>query len=87
MLAVFQFEDQEIRFVDGKPVANDITKVLGYKGLPETINRRVDQEYKRVVRISTPGGMQSVVVLEEPGVYQLIFGSKVANAKKVQKWV
>jgi hypothetical protein len=87
MLAVFQFEEQEIRFVDGKPVANDVAKVLGYKGLPETINRRVDQEYKQVVRISTPGGMQSVVVLEEPGVYQLIFGSKVANAKKVQKWV
>jgi prophage antirepressor-like protein len=87
MLAVFLFEEQEIRFVDGRPVAIDVAKVLGYKSPADTIRQKVDAEYKRVVRISTPGGMQSVVVLEEPGVYQLIFGSKVANAKKVQKWV
>jgi prophage antirepressor-like protein len=29
-ITVFNFEQCEIRFVDGKPVANDVAKVLGY---------------------------------------------------------
>lgn len=29
-LAVFTFKTSEIRFIDGKPVANDVAKVLGY---------------------------------------------------------
>ena len=87
MLAVFQFEEQEIRFVDGKPVAIDVARVLGYKSPADTVRQKVDPEYKQVVRIPTNRGIQSVFVLEEPGVYQLIFGSTFANAKKVQKWV
>jgi prophage antirepressor-like protein len=86
-LQLFQFEEQEIRFVDGKPVAIDVARVLGYKDLAPTINRKVDSEYKGVAKISTPGGMQSVFVLEEPGIYQLIFGSKLPSAKVFQKWV
>jgi hypothetical protein len=35
----------------------------------------------------TPGGMQSVTVLEEAGIYQLVFGSKLPSAKVFQKWV
>jgi prophage antirepressor-like protein len=31
IITVFNFENNEVRFVDGKPVANDVAKVLGYK--------------------------------------------------------
>ena len=37
--------------------------------------------------MQTPGGIQSVTVLEEPGIYQLIFGSKLPCAEKFQDWV
>ena len=87
-IQLFQFEEQEIRFVDGRPVAIDVARVLGYKDLAPTINRKVDSEYKRVAKIAThQRGMQSVTVLEEPGIYQLIFGSKLPSAKVFQKWV
>ena len=35
----------------------------------------------------TPGGTQSVTVLEESGIYQLIFGSKLESAERFQDWV
>lgn len=86
-LAVFAFESQEIRFVDGKPVANDVAKVLGYADPQSTISKKVDAENKGVAKMATPGGSQSVTVLEEAGIYQLIFGSKLPSAKAFQQWV
>lgn len=86
-LSVFQFESNEIRFVDGKPVANDVAHALGYADPVNTVRKKIDAEYKGVGVLATPGGVQSVVVLEEPGIYQLIFGSKLLSAKKFQKWI
>ena len=37
--------------------------------------------------METPGGIQSVTVLEEPGIYQLIFSSNLESAKEFQHWV
>ena len=86
-IQLFQFESQEVRFIDGKPVANDVAAVLGYADPATTVYRKVDPEFKGVARTTTPGGMQSVTVLEEPGIYQLIFGSKTESAKRFQRWV
>jgi BRO family, N-terminal domain/Meiotically up-regulated gene 113 len=86
-ITVLNFEQCEIRFVDGKPVANDVAAILGYKSSADAVYRRVDAEYKDTIKTITPGGMQSVMVLDEPGIYQLIFGSKSPVAKKFQKWI
>jgi prophage antirepressor-like protein len=86
-LAVFQFDSQPIRFIDGKPVANDVAAILGYANPAKTVSTKVDSEYKGVTKMVTPGGMQSVTVLEEAGIYQLVFGSKLPSAKVFQKWV
>lgn len=87
MIKVFQFESQDVRFIDGKPVANDVARVLGYKRPADTVRQKVDAEYKGVCKISTTGGTQSVTVLEEAGIYQLIFSSKLPCAEKFQNWV
>jgi prophage antirepressor-like protein len=86
-LAVFQFNTQEIRFIDGKPVANDIAKVLGYADPKSTVSRKVSNKNKGVAKIATPGGIQSITVLEEAGIYQLIFSSQLEEAEKFQDWV
>lgn len=86
-ISVFKFEVNEIRFANGKPVANDVAKALGYSDLANTVRKRVDAEYKGVAPVATPGGIQSMVVLEEPGIYQLIFGSTLPSAKSFQKWL
>lgn len=86
-VAVFQFESQDIRFVDGKPVAKDVALGLGFKNPTDAVYRLVFPENKGVCKIQTPGGVQSITVLEEAGIYQLIFSSKLDSAKKFQQWV
>jgi len=86
-LIVFDFNDNVVRFVDGKPVANDVAKALGYADPSKTVSTKVDEAYKGVTDLVTPGGKQSVTILEEAGIYQLIFSSKLESAKIFQKWV
>lgn len=86
-LTVFCFESQDVRFVDGKPVAIDVARVLGYTDPASTINKKVSNKNKGVAKMATPGGIQSVTVLEEAGIYQLIFSSKLPSAEKFQDWV
>ena len=86
-LTIFSFEGQQVRFVEGKPLANDVAMVLGYADPAKTVSTKVFPENKGVTKTVTPGGMQSVTVLEEAGVYQLIFSSKLESAAKFQQWV
>ena len=86
-IQLFHFESQEIRFIDGKPVANDVAAVLGYADSAKTISTKVSPKNKGVTKMVTPGGMQSVTVLEEAGIYQLIFSSKLESAERFQDWV
>lgn len=87
-LSVFGFNQQEIRFVDGKPVANDVAQALGYSDPAKTVSTKVDPDYRSVTKLVTVDGkLRDVTVLEEPGIYQLIFGSKLESAEKFRKWV
>lgn len=86
-ITVFQFDSQDIRFINGKPVANDVATVLGYADPVNTIRKKVKDKNKGVAILPTPGGNQPVTVLEEAGIYQLIFSSKLPSAEKFQDWV
>jgi len=87
ILAVFDFNQSKIRFIDDKPVAKDVAKALGYADPQATISKKVFTQNKGVAKMETPGGVQSVTVLEEAGIYQLIFSSKLESAQKFQQWV
>lgn len=87
MLNVFDFKGNEIRFVDGKPVANDVAQILGYADPASTVSKKVKPKYKGVAKMETPGGIQSVTVLEEGGIYQLILGSRLPIAEEFQDWL
>ncbi len=87
-LSVFSFESQEVRFVDGKPVANDVAAVLGYADPAKTVSTKVKPKHRTVTKMVTVDGkLRDVTVLEEAGIYQLIFGSKLPSAEKFQDWV
>lgn len=87
-LAVFSFNDQEVCFVDEKPVANDVARVLGYADPAKTISTKIKDKNKSVTKMVTVDGkLRDVMVLEEAGIYQLIFGSKLPAAEKFQDWV
>jgi len=84
----FEFQSQEIRFVGDKPVANDVAKALGYADPAKTVSTKVFPENRSVTKMVTVDGkLRDVTVLEEAGIYQLVFSSKLESAVEFQQWV
>lgn len=65
----------------------DVAQALGYKNPQEAIRNHVDEEDKGVSEILTPGGKQSVPIINESGLYSLVLSSKLPTAKKFRRWV
>ena len=68
-------------------VGKDVAQVLGYKNPQEAVRTHVDAEDKGVSEILTPGGKQSVPIINESGLYSLVLSSKLHGAKKFKRWV
>ena len=68
-------------------VGADIASVLGYSNVRDAISRHVDDDDKATVGIHDGRQMRNVTGINESGVYALIFGSTLANAKKFKHWV
>lgn len=68
-------------------VGKDVARALGYKDTSDALKKHVDEEDKGVGEIPTPGGKQSVIVINKSGLYALILGSKLPSAKRFKRWV
>ena len=90
-LQIFNFEELSVRTmsIDGEPyfVGKDVAEILGYKKTANAINKHVDDEDKGVTKLGTPGGVQDVTIVNESGLYSLIFSSKLESAKRFKRWV
>lgn len=89
---LFNFEGNEVRTVviDNEPyfVGKDIAGVLGYKRAAKAIQDHVDIEDKDEVPIQDSiGRLQQTPIINESGLYALIFGSKLESAKRFKRWV
>ena len=75
--------------INGTPyfVGKDVAEALGYSNVRDAIAKHVDDEDKGVAKCDTLGGKQNLTVINESGVYALVFGSKLPNAKKFKHWV
>ena len=88
------FENKEfgkVRVVeaDGQPwfVGADVTKNLGYKNSRDALSKHVDDEDKGVANCDTLRGKQNLTVINESGLYSLMFSSKLPAAKAFKRWV
>lgn len=68
-------------------VGKDIAGALGYTNPLKAVRDHVDDEDKGVNESFTPGGEQKIVIINESGMYSLIFGSKLEGAKRFKHWV
>ena len=87
----FVFDGMELRVMtdeQGVPwfVAAD---VCGALDLPDTHKAvsRLDDDERSTTAIHTPGGVQSMTTVNEPGLYSLILGSRKPEAKRFKRWV
>lgn len=75
--------------IDGEPwlVGKDVAERLLYSNPQKAIRDHVDSEDRGVNEMDTPGGKQMAVMINESGLYSLIFGSKLDKAKEFKHWV
>lgn len=87
---VFNASNQQVRTVtiDSEPyfVAKDVCVILGISNHNDAVGR-LDDDEKRGSVMPTPSGTQQMVVVNESGLYHLIFQSRKPEAKAFRKWV
>lgn len=81
----------ELRTVEisGEPwfVGKDVATALGYTNSRDAIATHVFADDKGVESIDTLGGRQKMTIINESGLYALVFGSRLKIAKEFKHWV
>ena len=90
-LRTFNFEELPVRTlsIDGEPyfVGKDVADILGYSNSRKALLDHVDEEDKLTSRIVTAGQNRNQTIINESGLYSLIFSSKLESAKRFKRWV
>ena len=69
-------------------VGKDVAGILGYADVNKAVAMHVDDEDKKLNDKTSPSfGQRGATLINESGVYSLIFGSKLPTAKKFKHWV
>lgn len=75
--------------IDSDPwfVGKDVAAALGYGDTDQALRKHVDTEDRLTRRINGSGQNRLMTVINESGLYALIFGSKLDSAKRFKRWV
>ena len=73
---------------DGEPwfVAADVCKSLDIGNSRQALTR-LDEDEKGVILTDTLGGEQQMSIINEPGLYSLVLGSRKPEAKAFKRWI
>jgi prophage antirepressor-like protein len=84
---VFDFQNHQLRIVehDGEPwfVASDVCKILEIQNVTQAL-QRLDEDERSMFNIGRQGNAN---IVNEPGLYELIFASRKPEAKTFKKWL
>ncbi|MCY7574469.1 phage antirepressor [Bacillus pumilus] len=84
---IFNYQDQEVRTViqDGQPwfVAKDVCEILGIKNATQAVSK-LDIDERSMLNIGRQGNTN---IVNEPGLYTLILGSRKPEAKQFKRWI
>ena len=79
--------------INGEPwlVGKDVAEALGYSNASKAVITHVDEEdrFKMMLKADSQNGnvVTETTVINESGVYSLVFSSKLPTAKKFKHWV
>lgn len=84
-----EFGDIRTVTIDNEPwfVGKDVAEALGYSNSRKALADHVHEDDKGVTKCDTLGGKQDLTIINESGLYALIFGSKLESAKRFKHWV
>lgn len=90
-IQIFNYNSNEVRTVqhDGEPwfVLKDVCQVLGISHIKDTANRLDGDEVGQTEVIDRLGRNQTVTIINESGLYNVILRSDKPEAKPFRKWV
>ena len=92
-LQIFKNKEFEVRTVtiDNEPwfIGRDVATALGYAKPENAISTHVNDEDKTSTLIQGSGSnyKSKAIIINESGLYALIFGSKLESAKRFKHWV
>ena len=83
-----EFGNVRVVQVDGEPwfVAADVCRALEISNSRDAV-ARLDDDEKGVGSADTLGGKQGMQIINEPGLYTLVLGSRKPEAKTFKRWV
>ena len=83
-----QFGTMRTVIRDGEPwfVAVDVCRALDIQNTANALSR-LDEDEKGVDSIYTPGGVQELLMVNEPGLYALVLGSRKPEARAFKRWI
>lgn len=101
MNEIYNFKGQEVRTVtiDNEPyfLGNDVANILGYKRPGDAIKQHIDEDDRKTLTYKAFGDLEhslwkgndfsNKTFITESGVYALIFGSELPQAKEFKRWV
>lgn len=79
--------------INGEPwfVGKDVADALGFTNSRKALADHVDEEDKQIIQRSQIVTLEipnrGLTIINESGVYSLVFGSKLPEAKKFKRWV
>lgn len=68
-------------------VGKDVAIALGYTNPQKAVRDHVEEDDRGMNEMDTPSGRQNLAIINESGLYALIFGSKLESAKRFKHWV
>lgn len=83
-----EFGDVRTVSIGNEPwfVAVDVCKSLRISNSRDAV-ARLDDDEKGVVSTDTLGGKQDMAIINEPGLYSLVLGSRKPEAKAFKRWI
>lgn len=86
-LQIFNFEDLPVRKteVNGEAyfLGKDVAEILGYSNTRDALAKHVDTEDKLTSQVATAGQKRNMVIINESGLYSLIFGAAKQSKKLI----
>lgn len=92
-----EFGSIRTTMIDNEPwfVGKDVAEALGYSNASKAVMTHVDDEDKTFNMVdiadsqngNVPIGQTKTALINESGVYSLVFGSKLEGAKRFKRWV
>lgn len=67
-------------------VAADVCRALELGNTSMALSR-LDEDEKGISLTDTPGGKQEMTIVNEPGLYSLVLGSRKPEAKEFKRWI